>query len=140
MNVTFHHSLLFSVLATPGVLLAGATGLKTWSHFWEPFKPISTSKMDPKIVPKLVQRWVKIWSNCGSLFRDFGGIQMPFVSLLGPSQAVLDSLGTQKANVFKVFANAGVWYFEVLDGPLVPILAPLEPIWSQNGSPKWPQI
>ena len=36
---------------------------------------------------------------------------------------------------FKVFANAGFRCFEALDGPLGPILAPLEPIWSQNGSP-----
>ena len=33
---------------------------------------------------------------------------------------------------FKVFANAGFRYFEALDGPLGPILAPLGPIWSQN--------
>ena len=35
---------------------------------------------------------------------------------------------------FKVFANVGFRYFGVLDGPLGPILAPLEPIRSQNSS------
>ena len=35
---------------------------------------------------------------------------------------------------FKVFANSGFRYFEALDGPLGPILAPLGPIWSQNAS------
>ena len=46
---------------------------------------------------------------------------------------------------FKVFVNAGFRYFEALGGPLGPILAPLGPIWSQEGSQnrspngsKWP--
>ena len=33
-----------------------------------------------------------------------------------------------------VFANTGFRYFEVFDGPLGLILAPLGPIWSQNDS------
>ena len=35
---------------------------------------------------------------------------------------------------FKVFGVVGFRYFGVLDGPLGLILAPLGPIWSQNGS------
>ena len=45
----------------------------------------------------------------------------------------------------KFFVNAGFRYFEALGGPLGPILAPLGPIWSQEGSQnrspdgsKWP--
>ena len=37
---------------------------------------------------------------------------------------------------FKVFANVGFRYFGALDGLLGPILAPLGPVWSQNGSQK----
>ena len=51
----------------------------------------------------------------------------------------------EKPLVFKVFVNAGFRYFEALGGPLGPILAPLGPIWSQEGSQnrspngsKWP--
>ena len=57
---------------------------------------------------------------------------MPLGSRLGPSEAVLDSLGP--------LANAGFRCFEVLDGRLGPILALLGPILSQNGTPKLPQM
>ena len=36
----------------------------------------------------------------------------------------------------KMFAKAGFRYFEALDSPLGPILAPLGPIWSQDGHQK----
>ena len=47
---------------------------------------------------------------------------------LGPPKTLKNKL------FFKVFANVGFRYFGALDGPLGPILAPLGPIWSQNGS------
>ena len=47
---------------------------------------------------------------------------------LGPPKAL------KKQLFFRVFANVGFRYFGALDGPLGPILAPLGPIWSQNGS------
>jgi len=50
----------------------------------------------------------------------------------------LEGFGTPKTLknkwFFKVFANVGFWYFGALDGPLGLILAPLGPIWYQNGS------
>ena len=56
----------------------------------------------------------------------------------GSLDAVLEGLGPPKTLknqlFFEVFANVGFWYFGALDGPLGPILAPLGPIWSQNGS------
>ena len=63
---------------------------------------------------------------------------MPLESRFGPSEAVLEGLGPPK--IFKTNCFGGVCklkglrYFRALDGPLGPILAPLEPIWSQNGS------
>ena len=50
----------------------------------------------------------------------------------------MEGLGPPKTlkNIWfsKVFANAGFRYFGALDGPLGLILAPLGPIWSQNGT------
>ena len=55
-------------------------------------------------------------------------------SLLGPSKAVLDGLGTPKTIknyvLFEGFANAGSWDFEALDGPLG---AHLGPSWAHLG-------
>ena len=52
---------------------------------------------------------------------------------LGPSKTMKNQW------VFKVFVN-GFRYFETLGGPLGPILAPLGPIWSQEGSQNDPQM
>ena len=53
-------------------------------------------------------------------------------------RAVLEGLGSPKPLknkwFFKVFAVVRLRYFGALDGALGPILAPLGPIWSQNGS------
>ena len=53
---------------------------------------------------------------------------MPLGSLLGFPKALLGCLWTPKTlknlKFFKVFANAGFWVFEALNGPLAPILAP----------------
>ena len=78
------------------------------------------------------------------------GPRQPLGKLLRSSEAVLEGLRppkTCKNNLFlKVFVNAGFRYFEALGGPLGPILAPLGPIWSQEGSQnrypngsKWPK-
>ena len=50
---------------------------------------------------------------------------MPLGSLLGPSKAVLDGLGTPKTiKDLMFFANVGFWDFEALDGPLRAHLGP----------------
>ena len=53
---------------------------------------------------------------------------MPLGSRLGPPKALLGGLWTpknlKKTMVFKVFANAGFWVLEALNGPLGLILAP----------------
>ena len=63
---------------------------------------------------------------------------MSLGSRLGPPKALLGGLWTPKTLknqwFFKVFANAGFWVLEALNGPLGLILAPLGPIWSQNVS------
>ena len=50
----------------------------------------------------------------------------------------MEGLGTPKTlknqRFFNVFAVVRFRYFRALDAPLWPILAPLGPIWSQNGS------
>ena len=51
------------------------------------------------------------------------------------SWKAMDTQKPEKTHGFsRIFANAGFRYFEALDGPPGPILAPLGPIWSQNGS------
>ena len=81
------------------------------------------------LVSKVAPRWLKIAPSSP---------RWPLGSLLGSSDAVLESLGPpkswKKTWFFQVFANAGFRYFEALDVPLGPILASLGPIWSQNRS------
>ena len=65
------------------------------------------------------------------------GSRWPRVAtLLGSSEAVVDSPGTQKTLknnwFFKVFANAGFRYVQALEGPL-------GPIWSKMGPQNGPQ-
>ena len=70
---------------------------------------------------------------------------MPLGSRLGPPKALLGGLWTPKTKknlrFFKVFANAGFWVLEALNGPLGLILAPswadLVPKWSPKWPPKW---
>ena len=70
---------------------------------------------------------------------------MPLGSRLGLPKALLGCLWTPKtlknSRFFKVFANAGFWVFEALNGPLGLILAPswadLVPKWSPKWPPKW---
>ena len=70
---------------------------------------------------------------------------MPLGSLLGFPKALLGCLWTPKTlkniKFFNVFANAGFWVFEALNGPLGLILAPswadLVPKRSPKLPPKW---
>ena len=72
---------------------------------------------------------------------------MSLGSLLGPSEAALEGLGTPKTLknqwFFKVFAVVRFRYFGALDAPLGPILAPswadLAPKWPPIWPSKWPK-
>ena len=80
----------------------------------------------------------------GHFFAGFGALWVPLGSLLGPLEALLGGLWTQKTlknqQLFKVFENAAFWLFEALDGPLGLILPPswadLVRKWAQNGLQK----
>ena len=60
-------------------------------------------------------------------FLRFGALWVPLGSLLGPLEALLGGLWTQKplktVRFFKVFENAAFWLFEAPDGSLGLILA-----------------
>ena len=62
---------------------------------------------------------------------------MPLGSLLGPLEALLGGLKSEKMQTVlrenHFFENAAFWFFEAPDGSLGLILPPLWPIWSQNG-------
>ena len=63
---------------------------------------------------------------------------MPLGSLLGPLEALLGGLKSEKMPTVPrenhFFINTGFWFFEDPNGPLGLILVPLGQIWSQNGS------
>ena len=63
---------------------------------------------------------------------------MPLGSLLGPFEALLGGLKSEKMPTVPrenhFFINTGLWFFEDPNGPLGLILVPLGQIWSQNGS------
>ena len=63
---------------------------------------------------------------------------MPLGSLLGPLEALLGGLKSEKMPTVPrenhFFINTGLWFFEDPNGPLGLILVPLGQIWSQNGS------
>ena len=67
---------------------------------------------------------------------------MPLGSLLGPPEALLGGLKSEKMQTVRrekhFFENAAFWFFEAPDGSLGLILLPLWPIWSENGPQKWP--
>ena len=62
---------------------------------------------------------------------------MPLGSLLGPFEALLGGLKSEKMPTVPrenhFFINTGLWFFEDPNGPLGLILVPLGQIWSQNG-------
>ena len=63
---------------------------------------------------------------------------MPLGSLLGPLEALLGGLKSEKMPTVPrenhFFINTGFWFYEDPNGPLGLILVPLGQIWSQNGS------
>ena len=63
---------------------------------------------------------------------------MPLGSLLGPLEALLGGLKSEKMPTVQrenhFFINTGFWFFEDPNGPLGLILVPLGQIWSQNES------
>ena len=77
------------------------------------------------------------WSQDGSRWPRIAQDSLlgAFLGLHRLSWKALDPQKPEK-NIWylKVFANTGFRYFEVIDGPLGLILAPLGRIWSQNGS------
>ena len=116
----------------------------------------------PEWLPKWVPRWLQIDSRWAILANKSHGLSLPelskkllflkwlqdgsrwpretqdnlsgaFLGLQKLSWKALDPQKPEKTMVFQCFVNAGFRYFEVLGGPLGPILAPLGPIWSQKG-------
>ena len=73
----------------------------------------------------------------------FGALWVPLGSLLGPLEALLGGLKSEKIQTVPrenhFFENAAFWFFEAPDGSLGLILLPLWPIWSQNGPQNGPQ-
>ena len=99
--------------------------------------------MDPKMGPKLVQKLSILGSIFGSLFRGFGAPWVPLGSLLGPLEALLGGLKSEKMQTVPrenhFFENVAFLVLEALDGPLGFILPPLWLIWSENGPQNGPQ-
>ena len=100
--------------------------------------------MASKIAPKLVKKLIILGSIFGSLFveaLELLGCLLGAVS--GLPKLSWEAFGPQKPKktlFFKVFANAGFWVLEALNGPLGLILAPswadLVPKWSPKCPPK----
>ena len=70
-------------------------------------------------------------------FWGFGALWVPLGSLLGPLEARLGGLKSEKMQTVpreNSFENAAFWFFEAPDGSLGLFLPPLWPTWSQNGS------
>ena len=69
---------------------------------------------------------------------------MPLGSLLGPLEALLGGLKSEKMPTVPLenhfFINTGFWFYEDPNGPLGLILVPLGQIWSQNESQNESQI
>ena len=69
---------------------------------------------------------------------------MPLGSLLGPLEALLGGLKSEKMQTVPrenhFFENAAFWFFEAPDGSLGLILPSLWPIWSENGPQNGPKI
>ena len=91
-------------------------------------------------------RRAKAFSTIDQIFKKFlfcfslgfGALWVPLGSLLGPLEALLGGLKSEKMPTVPrenhFFINTGLWFFEDLNGPLGLILVPLGQIWSQNGS------
>ena len=102
--------------------------------------------MAPKMAPKLVKKLIILGSIFGSLFVEALELLGCLLgAVLGLLRLSWEASGPQKPKknlqFFKVFANAGFWVLEALNGPLGLILAPswadLVPKWSPKWPPKW---
>ena len=101
--------------------------------------------MAPEMAPKLVKKMIILGSIFGSLFVEalelLGCLLGAFLGLQRLSWTALDPKNLKNQQFFKVFANAGFWVLEALNGPLGLILAPswadLVPKWSPKWPPKW---
>ena len=93
-----------------------------------------------KIGPTFVNFWVQFWIP---FFWGFGALWVPLGSLLGPLEALLGGLKSEKMQTVQrenhFFENVALLVFEALDGPLGLILLPLWLIWSENGLQNGPQ-
>ena len=102
--------------------------------FWTNFDPNFGTHFEPQNWSKFVNFWVQFWI---SFVGGFGGLWVPLGSLLGPLEALLGGLKSEKMQTVQrenhFFENVAFLVFEALDGPLGLILPPLWPIWSQNG-------
>ena len=89
-----------------------------------------------KIGPKFVNFWVQFWIP---FFGGFGALWVPLGSLLGPLEALLGGLKSEKMQTVQrenhFFENVAFLVFEAFDGPLGLILPSswAEQIWFQNG-------
>ena len=113
----------------------GEGGARSGPGFLVILKPFLGPKISPKICLKFVNFWVQFWI----LFCwGFGALWVPLGSLLGPFDALLGGLKSEKMPTVQrenhFFINTGFWFFEDPNGPLGLILVPLGQIWSQNGS------
>ena len=107
-----------------------------------------TAQRVPKWVPKVRKSETAGLRHLLSGFRffiffidfesHFGTLWVPLGSLLGPLEALLGGLKSEKMPTVPrenhFFINTGLWFFEDPNGPLGLILVPLGQIWSQNGS------
>ena len=75
-----------------------------WFNFWFLFGLVLVQILEPilnpKIGPKFVNFWVQFWI---SFFWGFGALWVPLGSLLGPLEALLGGLWTQKRVKTKCF-------------------------------------
>ena len=78
-------------------------------------------------------------------FGGFGALWVPLGSLLGPLEALLGGLKSEKMQTIQrenhFFENVAFLVFEALDGPLGLVLPPswadLVPKWAPKLAPKW---
>ena len=112
----------------------GEGGVRSGLGFLVGLSPI----LAPVWVPKLFQNLLIFGFNFGLFCWGFGALWVPLGRLLGPFEALLGGLKSEKMPTVPrenhFFINTGFWFYEDPNGPLGLILVPLGQIWSQNGS------
>ena len=101
----------------------GEEGARSGPGFLAVLKPILGPKISPKICLKFVNFWFQFWT----LFCwGFGTLWVPLGSLLGPFEALLGGLKSEKMPTVPrenhFFINTGFWFYEDPNGPLGLIL------------------